>query len=89
MFSVHIKVSAFLLRFEFEIDAISLSALITVDLTLGDFESSLLGSNVSAHKVSNCFFPHLQELYLHFLDIGLSYKEGKKTVETFLSCLSF
>ena len=56
MFSLHIRVSAFLLRFEFEINAIFLSALITADLILGDFKSSLLGTNVSPQKVSNCFF---------------------------------
>ena len=52
MFSLHIRVSAFLLRFEFEIDAISLSALITADLILGDFKSGLLGSSVSPQIVT-------------------------------------
>ena len=84
MFSLDISLSAFPLRFEFGIIAISLSALITADLILSDFESSLLGQMFLHTKCPTVFFLHLKELCLHFQDIGLCFpfyllwKEEKK-----------
>ena len=94
-FSLNIRASAFLLRFEFETIAISLSALITADLILGEFDSSLLGSNDSPQKVSNCVFSTSigAKLTLSRYWFKLSFlsviKGRKKTVGTFVSYLSF
>ena len=83
MFFLYMRVSAFLLRSIFETDANSLSALITADLILGDFESNLLGSNTSPHKVSNCFFSTSTGVIFTFLRYWfklsfLSVIEGRK-----------